>query len=221
MLSTNCTVYSERHVVENRAARKDVPAAADSDREECVTTLQLSCSRNGSPASEAATTGRCNNGNREITRRPAEIRCERDSCGGRRAEFQYEASTAVEEVGACRVLSAVEDNVSGTNRHHPARRRFVADGRPGDGTAATVVQHSAAVQPRGHRQRNNDGRRDGSGPVRKWLFTGYRHHYRGHRHHHHLHMWTSSCCWWLLVLYAAVVVVASFARAAHSAKDGK
>jgi hypothetical protein len=36
-----------------------------------------------------------------------------------------------------------------------------------------------------------------------------------------LHMWTSSCCWWLLVFYAVVVVVASFARAAHSAKDGK
>lgn len=43
------------------------------------------------------------------------------------------------------------------------------------------------------------------------------------RYHHtnHLHRWTSSCCWWLLVLYAAIVVVASFARAAHSAKDGK
>lgn len=46
----------------------------------------------------------------------------------------------------------------------------------------------------------------------------HRHH---HHHTHHLHMWTSSCCWWLLVFYAVVVVVASFARAAHSAKDGK
>lgn len=47
------------------------------------------------------------------------------------------------------------------------------------------------------------------------------HRHRHHHHTHHLHMWTSSYCWWLLVLYAAVVVVASFARAAHSAKDGK
>lgn len=46
----------------------------------------------------------------------------------------------------------------------------------------------------------------------------HRHH---HHHTHHLHMWTSSCCWWLLVFYAVVVVIASFARAAHSAKDGK
>lgn len=52
-------------------------------------------------------------------------------------------------------------------------------------------------------------------------YTYRAHRPRHHHHTHHLHMWTSSCCWWLLVLYAAVVVIASFARAAHSAKDGK
>lgn len=120
--------------------------------------------------------------------------------------------------------------VAGTNGYHPVRRRTLLADKP-------VTVAVVATPPE-----NNRRDREPLG----WLKSCWRptllqlsaaddrsqqnhHHHRNHRAHrqrhhhhaHHFHMWTSSCCWWLLLLYAAVVVIASFARAAHSAKDGK
>lgn len=114
----------------------------------------------------------------------------------------------------------------GTTGYHPVRRRFPANDISSSSSASSstkpVSVHwfskcwrpktpSATIVDDHHHQHHQHQ---------------HHHHLRAHRHRHHhhthhLHMWTSSCCWWLLVFYAAVVVVASFARAAHSAKDGK
>lgn len=123
----------------------------------------------------------------------------------------------------CVCHAAANDDPTGTGtdgrRRRPVRRRV----RPVDGPLENLHR------PDGEQRRPDDL----SGAAkwfrnywRPWLQSavGGRQHHRSHWHRHqthHLHMWTSSCCWWLLVLYAAIVVVASFARAAHSAKDGK
>lgn len=117
-----------------------------------------------------------------------------------------------------------------TDGYHPVRRRLLEDYKR-DQTATPAAAVDASAEDRQRRRPD----------IRQWFRNYWRpkpssvavpeihqHHHRRvhwHRHHHHhthcLHMWTSSCCWWLLVFYAVVVVVASFARAAHSAKDGK
>jgi len=115
-----------------------------------------------------------------------------------------------------------------TDDYHPVRRRLFADCESDETSMAAAADDAS---PEDQRRRHG---------TQQWFGNCWRpkpssvvpdihqHHHRRvhwHRHHHHhthcLHMWTSSCYWWLLVFYAVVVVVASFARAAHSAKDGK
>lgn len=113
------------------------------------------------------------------------------------------------------------------NGYHPVRRRLFAEGE-GDKTVTAAVDDTLSPEDR---QRHSKQQWFGNcwRPKLSSMALGiHQHHHRRvyrHRHHHHhthrLHMWTSSCYWWLLVFYAVVVVVASFARAAHSAKDGK
>jgi len=116
-----------------------------------------------------------------------------------------------------------------TDSYHPVRRRIFEDCEHSETVTAAVADD---VVPEDRRRRRhgtqqwfgNCRRPKPSSPVPEIHKNHHRrvHLHRHHHHHtHHLHMWTSSCCWWLLVFYAVVVVVASFARAAHSAKDGK
>jgi len=113
--------------------------------------------------------------------------------------------------------------------YHPVRRRLFADCERSE-TATVVAADDASPEDRRRRQHGtqqwfgNCWLPKPSSAVPDIHQNHHRrvHRHRHHHHHtHHLHMWTSSCCWWLLVFYAVVVVVASFARAAHSAKDGK
>lgn len=116
--------------------------------------------------------------------------------------------------------------------YHPVQRRLFEDCESSESATAAAANDTDDASPEDRRRRRHG--------TQQWFGNCWRpkpssavpdihqnHHRRVHlhRHHHHhthrLHMWTSSCCWWLLVFYAVVVVVASFARAAHSAKDGK
>ncbi|VVC28852.1 Fibronectin type III,Immunoglobulin subtype,Immunoglobulin-like domain,Immunoglobulin-like [Cinara cedri] len=211
MLSTCRTVVV---CDERRGSQPEDSAAADSYRKKkCSTTEPLQPSRGGEFAERTATvSGRCSDGDRETAERSTGVTGKRDGVvrSGRIAAVRDAPGS---EIGACRVYPTAGDKAADENEYHPVRRRIVANGKSGDETAAATEIQSYV--PHNGRRQNNEDR-----PLRKWLFASYQHHhYRGHRNHHHLHMWTSSCCWWLLVLYAAVVVVASFARAAHSAKD--
>lgn len=126
--------------------------------------------------------------------------------------------------------------VADINGYYPVRRRILMTGKSDDEKTTTTEVDDKSLS-----KHYNQLHRELYWPL-QWftnlcrpkpslfITAGDRHpqnhHHRilhRHRsnHHHTHHMWTSSCCWWLLVLYAAIVVVASFARAAHSAKDGK
>jgi len=113
--------------------------------------------------------------------------------------------------------------------YHPVRRRLLVDCER-DETAAAAEAVDALAEDRRRRRPltlqwfGNCWRPKPSSMIPDIHHHHHRRVYWHRRHHHHthcLHKWTSSCCWWLLVFYAVVVVVASFARAAHSAKDGK
>ncbi|XP_026817002.1 uncharacterized protein LOC113556330 isoform X2 [Rhopalosiphum maidis] len=130
-----------------------------------------------------------------------------------------------------RVTGDADPNIGDADGYHPVRRRLVADCERDE--IVTVAPAAADdVSPEDQRRWLDDCKQQWFGncwrPKPSFAVTDIHqhHHRRVHRHHrhhhhhtHHLHMWTSSCCWWLLVFYAVVVVIASFARAAHSAKD--
>jgi len=122
------------------------------------------------------------------------------------------------------------DTVGGTALYgyHPVRRRFLVDGGRDETATAAAEDSSPEDQRRWWDKQQSYGNYCWRPKPSTLALDIHQHRHRRvnlHRHHHHhthrLHMWTSSCCWWLLVFYAVVVLVASFARAAHSAKDGK
>lgn len=110
------------------------------------------------------------------------------------------------------------DGENGTTGYHPVRRRSPSSSPPPPPLPPPSTE-PVATRWFGNCWRPKSPSVNATGDHHHHCLRVYRH--RHHHHTHHLHMWTNSYCWWLLVLYAAVVVVASFARAAHSAKDGK
>lgn len=161
----------------------------------------------------------------------------KSSVGGTDDEDEIDRRSTTVSSGEAHVVSNDHHTVADINGYHPVRRRVLVTSKSDEETTTELddgslskhynLLHSELYWP--FQWFSNLCR-----PKPSLFITAasdrhpQNHHHRilhrhrsNHHHTHHLHMWTSSCCWWLLVLYAAIVVVASFARAAHSAKDGK